>query len=148
MPLRGAGCVPDSANVKFCGLMMLALEIRRNGDLLATVSTENATSVGLSLLAFGQELQRLKPGHGPVTLSVGGLAESSNGNARGHLEWINNQMCAVGDAICIRVIELGPGEGDSPKIEGIPANIVKRIFPRPSLLARLIDWVSRRREAK
>ena len=75
---------------------------------------------------------------------MGGLSEPKDGEARGHLEWIENQICAVGDAISIRVIELGPDEGDSPKFEVLPADIVKRMFPRPSLLTRVVGWVSNR----
>ena len=123
---------------------MLALEISRNGEVLVTVSTEGATSVNLMLSAFGEELQRLKTGHGPVTLNVSGLSEPKGGEARGHLKWMENQNCAVGDAISIRVIELGPGGGDSPKFADLPADIVKRMFPRQSLLGRIVGWASNR----
>lgn len=108
---------------------MLALRISVNGRLLVVAGTAGTASVNLDVRAMGEALRLAKPGHGPVTLRLGGLSDDGEGVRRSLLSWIDELGCSVGDEIVIRVVEAGETEIASPVRTAIPAGVEKMLVP-------------------
>jgi hypothetical protein len=89
---------------------MIVLEVRVNGDLLATAGQNDlcvlntiVDAVGvLGSESIGTKVE--KEGFA-LSLNVGGLSARTDDGTGNHLRWISHGAIQVGDEICIRILE-------------------------------------------
>ena len=89
---------------------MIVLEVRVNGDLLATAGQNDlcvlntiVDAVGvLGSESIGTKVE--KEGFA-LSLHVGGLSARTDDGPGNHLRWISHEAIKVGDEVCIRILE-------------------------------------------
>jgi hypothetical protein len=119
---------------------LLALQVLVNGKPVATAGTAGAANVCCTIDALGDEIRRLKPGHGPVIVRLGGISHES-GKPANLLTWFEAMSCVVGDEITLCVLDAP--DADIPRATALLPDIARSLLSRPSLWARFISRFSR-----
>ena len=108
-PLRAEPAV-RVGSAFFVRLLMIALEVRKNGKKVCIAGAEDLAVLTTSITAvgkLGKETVQARPDEtkGHIHYSVGGLTSRPNKDKDVHLRWKSVAPLKVGDVIEVRILE-------------------------------------------